>query len=573
MNKICFIKNNNAIQRNWNLDLRYLNFSGNKRLEIREVKDFYRNSTSPDRLNLAEFSSLRELRVLGLMDVTLRVPSLPDENENRRVRTSFSNINNMAYGIADSIGHLENLSMSDFVVPRFRGKENECLFGFFDGKISASANGCHLSKYLHDRFERQLNKELSKLEPGDDIPDALRRAFLRLNKKFFDQSLPSLVGVRRKTSNVSDVTPLSTLMNKSLNKNEERKSSVSANSVMAVVSTPTGSAKDAPEMGMFEVKSGAAAIVVYIVGKTMHVANAGDSLAVISRSGSPRVVSTKHEPLARPETARIRAAEGWVTPGGKVNDELDVSKSFGFYHLQPAVNARPAVHTITLTDMDEFVIIANKGLWDHVSYQTAVDIARTEREDPMIAAQKLRDFAIGYGAEGNLMVMIVSVADIFRPRKTPGTFGTSNVNDDYYNGLRRTGQRRRGEEAGVGDRTLARLDREVPPPVGHVTLVFTDIRNSTLLWESNRGMQSAMRIHNHLLRRHLRTIGGYEVKTEGDAFMVSFQTVTSALLWCFTIQLQLLNQDWPKEILENDEGRPILDHNSNLISRGLSVRM
>ena len=86
-------------------------------------------------------------------------------------------------------------------------------------------------------------------------------------------------------------------------------------------------------------------------------------------------------------------------------------------------------------------------------------------------------------------------------------------------------------------------------------------------------MQSAMRIHNHLLRRHLRTIGGYEVKTEGDAFMVSFQTVTSALLWCFTIQLQLLNQDWPKEILENDEGRPILDHNSNLISRGLSVRM
>lgn len=446
------------------------------------------------------------------MDVTLRVPSLPDETENRRVRTSFSNINNMAYGIADSIGNSENLSMSDFVVPRFRGKDNECLFGFFDGKISTTANGCHLSKFLHDSFEPQLGKELSRLGPGDDIPDALRRAFLRLNKKFFDTALPNLVGVRRKASNVSDVIPLSSLVSKSSKGDSRKASQVSANSVMAVVSTPTGTAKDAPEMGMFEVKSGAAAIIVYIVGKTMHVANAGDSLAVISRSGSPRVVSTKHEPLSRPETARIRAAEGWVTPGGKVNDELDVSKSFGFYHLQPAVNARPAVHTITLTDMDEFVIVANKSLWDYISYQTAVDIARTTRDDVMTAAQKLRDFAIAYGAQGNLMVMVVSVADIFRPNNLPSNMN-NNETDDYYGGMRRTGQRRR-DDAVVGDRTLARLDREVSPPVGHVTLVFTDIRNSTILWESNRGMQSAMRIHNHLLRRHLRTIGGYEVKTE-----------------------------------------------------------
>lgn len=55
--------------------------------------------------------------------------------------------------------------------------------------------------------------------------------------------------------------------------------------------------------------------------------------------------------------------------------------------------------------------------------------------------------------------------------------------------------------------------------------------------------------------------------------MVSFQTVTSALLWCFTVQLQLLSQDWPKEILETDEGRPLLDANGNSIARGLSVRM
>ena len=36
------------------------------------------------------------------------------------------------------------------------------------------------------------------------------------------------------------------------------------------------------------------------------------------------------------------------------------------------------------------------------------DIARTERGDPMIAAQKLRDFAISYGAEGTTMIMVIS---------------------------------------------------------------------------------------------------------------------------------------------------------------------
>lgn len=125
----------------------------------------------------------------------------------------------------------------------------------------------------------------------------------------------------------------------------------------------------------------------------------------------------------------------------------------------------------------------------------------------------------------------------------------------------------------AGERYLNVLDREVPPPVGLVALVFTDIRNSTALWESNMGMQTAIRMHNQLLRRQLRAIGGYEVKTEGDAFMVSFPSVTSALLWCVTCQLELMREDWPQEILDSDEGREILNSRGDTIYRGLSVRM
>jgi len=91
--------------------------------------------------------------------------------------------------------------------------------------------------------------------------------------------------------------------------------------------------------------------------------------------------------------------------------------------------------------------------------------------------------------------------------------------------------------------------------------------------ETNAGMPAAMSLHGDILRRQLRICGGYEVKTEGDAFMCSFHTVLSALLWCLSAQTDLLNADWPADILESDEGREIRDQNGRLVARGLSVRM
>lgn len=118
------------------------------------------------------------------------------------------------------------------------------------------------------------------------------------------------------------------------------------------------------------------------------------------------------------------------------------------------------------------------------------------------------------------------------------------------------------------------LQDEVKPPEGDLALVFTDIKNSTLMWETFPvAMRSGIKIHNSLMRRQLRNIGGYEVKTEGDSFMVSFPTATSALRWCFSIQKFLLEQEWPSEIIESDHGREIQDPDGNLIYRGLSVRM
>ena len=519
--------------RNFNPNLKYLNLSGNKRLEIKPD-----NPGSRHRLDLedkagllADFSELTSLRVLGLMDVTTTfLPNIPEESEERRVRTSVSEVNRMSYGIADNLGSTGYLTMFDLVQPEFRGHKDEAVFAMF-GRSDALPTNNHLSKYLHDNFIRQFNDQLGRIDQSknETVLDALRRTFLRLNKQLHD-TLYAGNPSSRKMSQVSASTAGTTSAENSY-------------------------------------RAGASGIVIYFVGKTMYVANAGDALAVVSMQGSAELVSRKHDPFDRRETERIRMAEGWISPKGLIHEEIDTSRSFGYFYHFPVVNARPDVEGRQLTEQDEFVIIGNRGLWDYISYQTAVDIARPEIADPMIAAQKLRDFAISYGSDGSTMIMVICIADLFRPKKQPTADSTMDL--EAYGALKK----RMGKKADIQDRTIARLDHEVSPPIGHLCLVFTDIRNSTQLWEANAGMPTAMRLHNNLLRRQLRICGGYVVKTEGDAFMCSFPTTLAALWWSLTVQVQLMHEPWPLEILECEEGKEVWDTEGNLIARGLSVRM
>ena len=74
-------------------------------------------------------------------------------------------------------------------------------------------------------------------------------------------------------------------------------------------------------------------------------------------------------------------------------------------------------------------------------------------------------------------------------------------------------------------------------PIGEVTLVFTDVEGSTALWEAAPvEMREALELHDQLMRRTIDEYQGYEVKTEGDAFMVAFQHPKDALAWCLAVQ-------------------------------------
>lgn len=531
---------------NWNrnTNLKYLNFSANKRLEIKPAahqnQSQFNSMNSEHTTDLTSFNTLKYLRVLGLMDVTLLTNTIPDDNEDRRVRTSASLVGALMYGMADTLGKNEHLSTLDLLKPNFRGHDTEILIGLFDGQ-SMSSGGSRVAKYLHENFPMMFYDELKKSEAATDTPvDALRRTFLSLNKD------------------------MANFASSNFDTKEHRLANGHRGSTVANI------------LGPDDLSSGGVATVMYINGTELHVANVGDAEAILIQSnGQHRELTRKHDPAEHRERERIREAGGYVSRQGKLNDILEVSRAFGYYSHMPSVIAAPHTFNCALTESDELIVVATKEFWDYVTVDLAVDVARAEKGDLMLAAQKLRDLAMAYGARDKIMVMVLGISDLRKKgsHRFRGTSLSMAKELGLDEGTIFPTRKKRRDQTLVGDSRLARLE-EPEAPVGEVAICFTDIKNSTALWEILPvPMRSAIMMHNELMRRQLRIIGGYEVKTEGDAFMVSFSTVTSALLWCFSCQSHLLEQNWPQEILETVHCQEKLDADQNRIYRGLSVRM
>ena len=110
------------------------------------------------------------------------------------------------------------------------------------------------------------------------------------------------------------------------------------------------------------------------------------------------------------------------------------------------------------------------------------------------------------------------------------------------------------------------------PPTGIIGLVFTDIVSSTALWaRAATAMIDALELHNMCIRKLIQQHDGYEVKTIGDAFMISFSSNLKAIEFCMNTQEEFVKQSWPSELeLPPQYNRP----GDNLpIWNGLRLRM
>ncbi|KAL9100108.1 MAG: hypothetical protein Q9163_004483 [Psora crenata] len=130
--------------------------------------------------------------------------------------------------------------------------------------------------------------------------------------------------------------------------------------------------------------SGCTASVGLISKTTIYVANAGDSRSVLGVRGRAKPLSYDHKPHNEGEKARISAAGGFVD-FGRVNGNLALSRAIGDFEFkksadlspeQQIVTAFPDVTAHTITDDDEFLVIACDGIWDCQSSQAVIEFVR-----------------------------------------------------------------------------------------------------------------------------------------------------------------------------------------------------
>ena len=75
-------------------------------------------------------------------------------------------------------------------------------------------------------------------------------------------------------------------------------------------------------------------------------------------------------------------------------------------------------------------------------------------------------------------------------------------------------------------------------PDGTVSILFSDIENSTVMTErlGDLRAQEVLHDHNDLVRKQVAEHKGFEVKSMGDGFMVAFSSARRALLCAIGIQ-------------------------------------
>uniref|UniRef100_A0A7S4UBM0 PPM-type phosphatase domain-containing protein n=1 Tax=Alexandrium monilatum TaxID=311494 RepID=A0A7S4UBM0_9DINO len=142
---------------------------------------------------------------------------------------------------------------------------------------------------------------------------------------------------------------------------------------------------------------GCTAVTCCVCPDVIVVANAGDSRAVLCRSGRAIDMSEDHKPNLPGECARIENAGGCIVNQRfgphvlhRVNGDLSLSRSIGDLrfkqnaHLAPEhqmVCSTPDIRFFRRQVNDEFMVIACDGIWDVLSSQQVVDFIRPRLGD------------------------------------------------------------------------------------------------------------------------------------------------------------------------------------------------
>ncbi|VFQ60380.1 unnamed protein product [Cuscuta campestris] len=187
-----------------------------------------------------------------------------------------------------------------------------------------------------------------------------------------------------------------------------------------------------------DISSGTTALTALLCERRLIVANAGDCRAVLGKRGKAYELSKDHKPDTISERRRIEKLGGAIY-NGYLNGQLSVARALGDWHMKGPkgsacpLSGEPELIETVLTEEDEFLIMGCDGLWDVMSSQCAVTMARKElgaHNDPERCSRGLVREALKRNTCDNLTVIVVCFSPdppppLVKPRASPT--GGSNV--------------------------------------------------------------------------------------------------------------------------------------------------
>lgn len=143
---------------------------------------------------------------------------------------------------------------------------------------------------------------------------------------------------------------------------------------------------------------GSTALIIIKSKTHIWAANTGDCRAVLKvfrdfeYQGLP--LTEDHKPNTDTERNRIESLGGYIQQDmygtWRVKGSLAVSRSFGDLYLHPYVIWHPDVTVLPINETMRAIIMASDGVWDVLSNQDVVDIAKiTIRQSPSFDKEKI----------------------------------------------------------------------------------------------------------------------------------------------------------------------------------------
>lgn len=162
---------------------------------------------------------------------------------------------------------------------------------------------------------------------------------------------------------------------------------------------------------------GTCSVTALIRGGNLVVSNSGDCRAVMSRGGVAEALTSDHRPSRKDEKERIEAMGGYVDCRHgvwRIQGSLAVSRAIGDGHLKQWVIAEPETRIHKIESNCELLILASDGLWDKVTNQEAVDVARLHcigisKPEPLAACKRLIEISISRGSCDDICVMLIQL--------------------------------------------------------------------------------------------------------------------------------------------------------------------